>query len=545
LTDSLETVTTTSWPGQKPGTSGLRKRVTEYQQTGYLENFIQSIFNTIPLDDRTTLVLGGDGRYFNRDAARTIIAMAAANGFERVVVGQRALLSTPAVSNLIRKRHCAGGIVLSASHNPGGIDGDFGVKFNNASGAPAPESVTEAIHRETLGISEYRICRSPRQIDLDRCGESQLAEMTVEVVDAVDDYQQTMETVFDFDRLREGFRDGRLSVCFDAMHAVTGPYARTILEHTLGAAPGSVINGIPLEDFGGGHPDPNLEHARELLKRMTAPDAPLLGAASDGDGDRNLIVGRDFFVTPSDSLALLTAHARLIPQFSAGLAGVARSMPTSRAVDRVARELGIGCHETPTGWKYFGNLLDAGLINLCGEESFGTGGDHVREKDGLWTVLAWLTLLVELGQSVETIVTRHWQHFGRYVYCRHDYEGIDPDPADALMKHLADSAARMAGERVDGVGILSVQPFFYTDPVDGVTSGSQGIQVFLEEGSRIVYRLSGTGTSGATLRVYLEQYQESANSTNALEANAVLGKRAASIASIEYHTGMLEPSLRT
>lgn len=544
MTARFETVATTPYRDQEPGTSGLRKKVSVFKKTGYLENFVQSIFNAMGADDRGALVVGGDGRYFNLEAARIIIRMAAANGFSRVVVGRNALMSTPAVSNLIRLRGASGGIILSASHNPGGPQGDFGVKYNNANGSPAPETVTRIIHQESLRIDRYRTTVG-ENVDLDRIGETRVGATVVEVVDPVSEYQRTLEKVFDFDRLREAFQRHRLSICFDAMHAVTGPYARRILETALGAPAGSVINGEPREDFGGGHPDPNLVRAATLVRRMAAADAPLLGAASDGDGDRNLILGRDFFVSPSDSLAVLTAHARLIPQFSRGLNGVARSMPTSRAVDLVADSLGIDCYETPTGWKYFGNLLDAGLINLCGEESFGTGGDHVREKDGLWTVLAWLTLLAELDLPVEEVVRRHWRRYGRHVYCRHDYEEIAADRAAAVMSHLSGSVAALAGRRVGGVEITAAGHFRYTDPVEESTTESQGIQVFFADDSRIVYRLSGTGTSGATLRVYLEHYRRAGHDVDALEANAELSRRAARIGDIEHHTGMREPTLKT
>jgi phosphoglucomutase len=541
---TVKSIPTTPFADQKPGTSGLRKPVQVFMEGGYLENFVQSIFNAIDPSRRGTLVLGGDGRFFNREAAAIIIRMAAANGFNRVIVGRGALLSTPALSNLIRLRRADGGIVLSASHNPGGPQGDFGIKFNNASGAPAPESVTERIYSLSRHITEYHIV-DDLDVRLDRLGEYRVGDMQVDVVDPVDDYQHAMESCFDFDRLRAGFADGSLSVCFDAMHAITGPYARRIFEQSLGAAPGSVINGEPLEDFGGGHPDPNLANAPQLVERMFKDDAPVLGAASDGDGDRNLILGKRFFVGPSDSLALLAAHAREIPRFSRGLNGVARSMPTSRALDRVARYLGIDCYETPTGWKYFGNLLDAGLINLCGEESFGTGGDHVREKDGLWAVLAWLTLIVSLQRPVGDIVKRHWGAYGRDVYCRHDYEGLEINAAHAMMEELGDSLSGLAGQHIDGTGIRSASEFRYRDPVDEVVTGAQGIQVHLEGDARIVYRLSGTGTSGATLRVYLERYQRSDFDLDALAANVDIGRLAALIADIPRFTGRHEPTLRT
>jgi phosphoglucomutase len=544
VTAEIDTVSTTPFDDQKPGTSGLRKKVREFKRPGYLENFVQSVFDVLDSSKLDVLVLGGDGRYFNREAAGTILKMAAANGIGRVVIGRDALLSTPAVSSLIRSRGAFGGLVLSASHNPGGADGDFGIKFNNENGAPAPESVTEKIFRRSREIGEYRVARSEVP-DLDRLGEYRLGNMTVEVVDPVADYQRTMESAFDFDRLKDGFASKRLSICFDGMHAVTGPYARRILEDTLGAPPGSVVNAEPLEDFGGGHPDPNLAHAKSLVERMAREDAPVLGAASDGDGDRNLILGRRFFVSPSDSLALIAAHAGSIPQFAKGLAGVARSMPTSRAVDRVAAALDIPCYETPTGWKYFGNLLDAGLINLCGEESFGTGGDHVREKDGLWTVLAWLSLLAESRRGVADLVVDHWSRFGRDIYCRHDYEDIDSGNAAAMMKSLRDGLPNLVGRRHGDYTIVNADEFRYRDPVDDSDSGPQGIRIMLQPEARVVFRLSGTGTSGATLRVYLERYRVGADDIDARDANAPLGRLAAEIAGIEAFTGRAQPSLIT
>ncbi len=544
MTEDRLRVETRPFPDQKPGTSGLRKKVRVFQADHYLENFVQSIFDALPADGRRKLVVGGDGRFFNREATQVIVRMAAANGVRHLVVGRDALLSTPALSNLVRRRGADGGIVLSASHNPGGPDADFGIKFNNASGSPAPESLTGRIFQLSRELRRFYTLDAP-DIDLSRVGERYLGETLVEVVDSVADYQATMETAFDFDRLRSAFAAASLSVCFDGMHAVTGPYARRILEEVLGAAPGSVINAVPLEDFGGGHPDPNLVHARQLLERMTEPGAPLLGAASDGDGDRNLILGRGMFVSPSDSLAILAANATAIPQFSGGLAGVARSMPTSAAVDRVAAELGIDCFETPTGWKYFGNLLDAWRINLCGEESFGTGGDHVREKDGLWTVLAWMSLLAESGQSVEDLVRTHWARFGRNVYCRHDYEGIDTDAAESLMVALRESLGGLAGSRVDALRIRAADEFAYLDPVDGSRAAGQGIRIYLDGGARIVYRLSGTGTSGATLRVYLEHYREHDLGVDALVANQDLGRAAALIARIGHFAGLDAPTLRT
>lgn len=499
-------IATQPFADQKPGTSGLRKKVTVFQQAHYLENFVQAIFNTISDCTGKTLVLGGDGRYYNRIAIQTILRMAAANGFGRVLVGQGGILSTPAASCVIRKQRALGGIILSASHNPGGPQGDFGIKYNTSNGGPAPEVITEAIFRSSRCITEYHIAESA-DIDLDTLGHTSIATMIVEVIDPVADYAHLMEHLFDFDRIHALINSGLFNLCFDAMHAVTGPYAHAILEKRLGAPPGSVINGTPLEDFGGGHPDPNLVYAHDLVKRMTAADAPDFGAASDGDGDRNMILGRRCFVTPSDSLAILAANAHHIPGYRLGLVGVARSMPTSQAVDRVAARLGIECYETPTGWKFFGNLLDAAKITLCGEESFGTGSDHVREKDGLWTVLFWLNLLAVRGEPVERIVHDHWRKYGRNFYSRHDYEAVDADRAQGIMTHLHAQLPILTGKHLAGRVVSYADDFSYTDPVDHSVSTGQGIRIGFEDGARIVFRLSGTGTEGATLRIYLESYE--------------------------------------
>ncbi len=489
---------------QKPGTSGLRKRVPVFQQRHYLENFVQSIFDSLENFAGQTLVLGGDGRYYNRTAIQTILKMAAANGVGRVLVGQGGILSTPAASCVIRKNEAFGGIILSASHNPGGPDADFGIKFNTANGGPAPEKVTDAIYHRTKTLDGYRILEAT-DLDLDRPGTSQLGDMTVEVIDSVSDYAALMQSLFDFDRLRDWFKTGR--ACVDSMHAVTGPYAQAILQGLLGAPAGTVMNGVPLEDFGGGHPDPNLVYAHDLVEILFGDGAPDFGAASDGDGDRNMILGRNFFVTPSDSLAVLAANATLIPGYRDGLAGVARSMPTSAAVDRVAAKLGIDCYETPTGWKFFGNLLDAGKATLCGEESFGTGSNHVREKDGLWAVLFWLNLLAVRGQSVEAIVREHWQTYGRNYYSRHDYEEVESDQAHTLIDNLRAKLGDLKGQKFGSYEVDYADDFAYTDPVDGSLSQKQGIRIGFTDGSRIVFRLSGTGTQGATLRLYLESYE--------------------------------------
>ncbi|OBS10727.1 alpha-D-glucose phosphate-specific phosphoglucomutase [Acidihalobacter prosperus] len=500
-----ETCRTQPFDGQRPGTSGLRKPVKTFMQPRYLENFVQSVFDCVEGLRGATLALGGDGRYYNREAIQTILRLAAGNGVARVIVGRGGLFSTPAVSALIRQRQAIGGLILSASHNPGGPAGDFGIKFNSANGGPATEALTEAIYARSRTIDRY--CIAPAcHIDIDTLGEQTLAGMTVEVIDPVEDYARLMESLFDFERIRGLFRGG-FRMRFDAMHAITGPYAHTIFERMLGAPAGTVIHGTPLADFGGGHPDPNLTHAAELVRQLGRPEGPDFGAASDGDGDRNMIMGHGCFVTPSDSLAILAANATRVPAYRDGLRGVARSMPTSRAVDRVAHKLDIPCYETPTGWKFFGNLLDAGRITLCGEESFGTGSDHVREKDGLWAVLFWLNLLAVRGQSVAEIVNEHWLRFGRDVYTRHDYEGIDSDAAGTLMARLRDRLSTLIGQTIGRHAVSGADDFAYTDPVDGSHAAAQGVRLLLGDEARIVYRLSGTGTQGATLRLYIERLE--------------------------------------
>ncbi|NJL37782.1 MAG: alpha-D-glucose phosphate-specific phosphoglucomutase [Leptolyngbyaceae cyanobacterium SM1_4_3] len=543
---NIHTVSTQPFPDQKPGTSGLRKRVPVFQQLHYLENFVQSIFDSLEGYQGQTLVLGGDGRYYNRQSIQIILKMAAANGFGRVLVGQCGILSTPAASCVIRKNQAFGGIILSASHNPGGPEGDFGIKYNIGNGGPAPEKVTEAIYERSKTIEGYKILESS-DINLDQIGTSQLGNMTVEVIDSVSDYADLMESLFDFNRIRQFLTSGQFRLCVDSMHAVTGPYAHAILEQRLGAPAGTVINGKPLEDFGNGHPDPNLVYAHELVDIMFGEDAPDFGAASDGDGDRNMILGRQFFVTPSDSLAILAANAKLVPGYSDGLAGVARSMPTSQAVDRVAAQMGIDCYETPTGWKFFGNLLDAGKATLCGEESFGTGSNHVREKDGLWAVLFWLNILAARQQSVEEIVQEHWRSYGRNYYSRHDYEGVDSDRAKTLMETLRSAAATLKGKQFGAYTVEYADDFSYTDPVDGSVSQKQGLRVGFTDGSRIVFRLSGTGTQGATLRVYLESYQPdpAKQDLDAQDALAELIAIAEELAQIRTHTGMDKPTVIT
>lgn len=503
---NVNTVSTTPFAGQKPGTSGLRKKVKVFSQPGYLENFVQSIFDNLSGQQDKTLVLGGDGRYFNDVAIQIILRMAAAAGFGRVLVGQGGILSTPAASAVIRKHGAFGGIILSASHNPGGPDDDFGIKYNLGNGGPANETFTEAVYQRTLAISAYRTVDSA-DIDLARLGEARIGEMVVSVINPVTDYAELLESLFDFERISALLRRPEFRMRFDAMHAVNGPYAHAILEDRLGAPAGTVVNGTPLPDFGGGHPDPNPVYAADLVSALSDARSGLsFGAASDGDGDRNMIVGRGFIVSPSDSLAVIAANYKLIPAYAKGLAGVARSMPTSCAVDRVAVELGIPCFETPTGWKYFGSLLDAGKATLCGEESAGTGSNHVREKDGLWAVLYWLNILAAREESVVQIVREHWRHFGRNVYSRHDYEGIETEKAEKLFADLRRKLTALAGTKIDGMSIKTADDFCYTDPVDGSRSEKQGVRILLEDGSRVVFRLSGTGTEGATLRLYLERY---------------------------------------
>ena len=545
-----QTLPTHPITGQRPGTSGLRKKVAVFERPGYLENFVQSIFDALGRGAFAgkTLVLGGDGRYGNDRAIQVILRMAAANGVGRVLVGQRGILSTPAVSCVIRKHGAFGGIVLSASHNPGGPEGDFGIKFNAANGGPAPESLTDAIWKQSESIERY-LTIDASEVDVSRIGDDvTLGAMAVEVIDPVADHAELLASLFDFDAIGKLLRSGSFRMRFDAMHAVTGPYAHAIFEDRLGAPTGSVVGGVPLADFGGGHPDPNPIYAHDLMEAMFAADAPDFGAASDGDGDRNMIVGRGFVVTPSDSLAVIAANAHRVPGYASGLKGIARSMPTSRAADRVAASLGIVCHETPTGWKFFGNLLDAGLATICGEESAGTGSDHVREKDGIWAVLFWLNILaVRQGESVADIVRGHWRQFGRDIYSRHDYEGIDSEAANGLMAHLRESLATLPGQRFGGHVVARADDFAYTDPVDHSTTKQQGIRVFLEDDARIVFRLSGTGTEGATLRVYLERFEAdpAQQDVPAQEALASLIEAADAIAGIKARTGRSEPTVVT
>ena len=542
---TIQTMATQPFAGQRPGTSGLRKKVTEFQQPGYLENFVEAIFLTLGDCTGRTLVVGGDGRYFNREAIQTILHMAAAHGVARMLVGQGGILSTPAVSCVIRKRGAFRGIVLSASHNPGGPDGDFGIKYNIENGGPAPEKITEAIYTQTQTLASFRISDAPA-VNLDEIGVTTLEGMQVEVIDPVADYAELMGRLFDFDAIRALFKRG-FRMKFDGMCAVSGPYAKAIIEGVLGAPAGTVINGEPLEDFGGHHPDPNPVNAAELIELMNGPDAPDFGAASDGDGDRNMIVGRGLAVTPSDSLAIIAANATLAPGYAAGIKGIARSMPTSTAADRVAEALGIKCFETPTGWKYFGNLMDAGMVSLCGEESYGTGSDHVREKDGLWAVLFWLNLLAATGKPVEQLVSEHWARFGRNYYSRHDYEAVDAAAAEAMMKALRDKLPKLAGQTLGEYRVALADDFVYTDPVDQSVAARQGVRIIMTDGSRIVFRLSGTGTEGATIRLYLERYEAdpARHHLDTQQALSGLVAIADGLSELRKRTGRQQPSVVT
>ena len=549
---SVKSIPIRPFPDQRPGTSGLRKKVSVFRQPGYVEAFVQSIFDALPdvipgavgeSAAEKTLVLGGDGRFFNDEALQIVLRIMAANGVGRVLVGRDGLLSTPAASVVIRKHRAFGGIILSASHNPGGPDGDFGIKYNTGNGGPAPEPVTEAIFRHSQRIAAYRTVEAP-PLPLDRIGTNRLGPMLVEIIDPVADYAELMERIFDFDRLRELFQSG-FRLRFDAMHAVTGPYAVEILERRLGAAAGTAVNAEPKPDFGGGHPDPNPTYAADLVAALAAADGPDFGAASDGDGDRNMVVGRGCVISPSDSLAVLAANARLVPWFKDGLAGVARSMPTSRAVDRVAAALGIDCYETPTGWKYFGSLLDAGHIALCGEESAGTGSNHIREKDGLWAVLFWLNILAARRKPAVAILADHWRRYGRHFYARHDYEAVPTENANRLIDRLRASLPVLRGRRFGAYTVREADDFSYADPVDGSVSAHQGIRVEFAETARVVYRLSGTGTEGATLRVYLERFEPDPDRHGIAgdAALAPLAAAAAAAADIEGMLGRSRPSV--
>jgi len=542
---SVSTISTQPFDDQKPGTSGLRKKVKVFQGENYLENFVQSTFDSIGDFSAKTLVVGGDGRFFNREAIQIILKMAAANGFGRALVGQGGILSTPAASHVIRRYKAYGGLILSASHNPAGPDEDFGIKYNIGNGGPAPENVTDAIYARTLEISEYRILQTG-DIPLDGLGSFKLGDMQVEVIDSVDDYAELMQSLFDFKAIRALLASG-FRIKFDAMHAVTGPYATRIFAGLLGAPADSVMNCVAKDDFGGGHPDPNLTYAHELVDIMYGDDAPEFGAASDGDGDRNMILGNHFFVTPSDSLAILAANAEAAPGYKAGIAGIARSMPTSAAADRVAAAMGLDCYETPTGWKFFGNLMDADKVTMCGEESFGTGSNHVREKDGMWAVLFWLNILAVRKTSVQAIVSEHWKRFGRNYYSRHDYEGVDSAAAEQVLQNVRDQFGSLPGQTLAGRVVGSCDDFAYTDPVDGSISRNQGVRVLFEDGSRIIFRLSGTGTSGATIRIYLESYEADAtkHDMDAQDALAEMITAAGEMSRLRELTGRDTPTVIT
>lgn len=545
---NIITHTTAPFDGQKPGTSGLRKKVTVFQQPHYLANFVASIFAAVKPEDGfagKTLVIGGDGRFYNDTAIQLVIKMAVAQGFARILIGQNGILSTPAVSHIIRKYGAFGGVILSASHNAGGPDGDFGIKFNMSNGGPAPEKITDAIYAYSQTVSSYTAADCA-DVDLSQLGTTMIGDVSVEIINSVTDYVELMQELFDFDAIRALFASG-FTLKFDAMHAVTGPYAHAIFEDLLGAAKGSVFNGTPSTDFGGHHPDPNLVHAKELYDLMMSDNAPDFGAASDGDGDRNLIIGRGIAVTPSDALAILAANAHLAPAYAGGISGVARSMPTSAAVDRVAQKLGVECFETPTGWKFFGNLLDAGRITLCGEESAGAGSNHVREKDGLWAVLLWLNILAKTRVSVKELLENHWAQYGQNYYTRHDFEEIETDKANPVMAHIKAQLPTLAGKQFGSLTVQSADDFSYHDPIDGSVSHNQGLRVLFTDGSRIVYRLSGTGTVGATIRMYIEQYQAdpSKHGGDTQTALAELIQIAYQISDIAALTGRTAPNVIT
>ena len=542
---TAKVITTQPIEGQKPGTSGLRKKTRVFMQPNFLENYVQSIFNGIGGVEKKTLVVGGDGRYFNNEAIDIILRMAAANGASQCIVGRDGILSTPAASHIIRKRKADGGLILSASHNPGGLEEDFGLKYNGPNGGPATETVTEKIFTQTLEINSYKIIENS-SADLNTIGSSKIAGMNVLIIDPIEEYADLMAQLIDFKAISAMFQNG-FRMCFDAMHAVTGPYAHEILEKRLGAPKGTVINGKPSPDFGGGHPDPNPVWAKELMDIMYAENAPDFGAASDGDGDRNMIVGRNCYVSPSDSLAVLADLAHFAPGYAKGLAGIARSMPTSAAADSVAKAKGIEIFETPTGWKFFGNLLDAGKATICGEESAGTGSNHVREKDGLWAVLMWLNILAVSKKSVSELMINHWETYGRNYYCRHDYEAVDSDVANELMNVLRDKLSSLKGRTEAGMTVTNADEFSYDDPVDGSYSKNQGIRIFFEGGGRAVFRLSGTGTQGATIRVYLEQLETNPSSlqNNPHEALSKIAQAANILSELSLRTGRDKPDVIT
>lgn len=547
VTDTkIRTVSTTPYNDQRAGTSGLRKSVDVFKQENYLQNFVQSVFDVRKDNKGKTLILGGDGRYFNREAAQIILKMAAANGIGRVKVGQGAILSTPATSCVIRTHNADGGFILSASHNPGGPHGDFGIKYNITGGNPATETITEAVFERSKAITEYKILDLP-DINIDKLGESKLGDMVVEVIDSIYDYQKLLESIFDFDLIQKMLTSNNFRMCMDSLHAVTGPYAKSIFEKRMGAPAGTVVNGTPLEDFGGGHPDPNLVYAHDLVELMYGKNAPNFGAASDGDGDRNMIMGPRMFIVPSDSLAVITDNAHLIPGYKGGITGVARSMPTSQAADLVAKALKINCYQTPTGWKFFGNLLDANKITICGEESFGTSSNHIREKDGLWAILFWLNIMAVTGKSVNEIMLDHWRKYGRHFFLRHDFEEVELEKAHAMSQYLKDTIVSLPGKKFGTFEISEAEDYTYQDPVDGSISKNQGIIIKFTDSSRIVYRISGTGTQGATIRLYIEKYEPDTKKhmQDSQEALHDLTALAYELTKVCEFTGMSQPNVIT
>ncbi len=546
----MSVIPTTPFQDQRPGTSGLRKKTREFSQPRYVENFVQSIFDVLREEiakdlSEKILVVGGDGRYYNRTAIQTILRIAAANGFGTIMAACGGILSTPAMSAVIRKRSALGGLILSASHNPGGADGDFGIKYNTHNGGPAPESLTEKIYQRTLKIDRYLTVDHP-DVDLDHEGTATLGDAKIVIFDPLEDYTALMQSLFDFDALSAYLKTG-FRMIFDAMHGSTGPYAHHIFERVLGQEDSSIVmRGNPLEDFGGGHPDPNLVYAADFVARLNTPDGPDFGAACDADGDRNMILGRDFFVTPGDSLAIIAQYAPIcIPGYKAGLAGVARSLPTSTAVDRVAAEAGVKCYQTPTGWKYFGNLLDAGLCTLCGEESFGTGSMHVREKDGLWAALCWLSILAHTKKSVSDVAHAHWRQFGRSYFQRHDYERLDQQAADNMIEELRAKLPGLGNRTLSGMHVAVADDYGYHDPVDQSDTAHSGIRLVFTDGSRIVFRLSGTGTEGATLRLYLERFQKDLIDDDLGLALSPLSQVAHDLLEIKKRFGLDGPTLIT
>ena len=554
----IKDVPTTPIDGQKTGTSGLRKKAAVFSEGNYLANWVQSLFLALPQEEveGSAMVLGGDGRWFNKEASQIIIKLAAGNGVRKMYVGQNGFLATPAASAVIRARKAYGGFIMSASHNPGGPKEDWGIKFNYSSGEPAPEKITDEIYGFTQTVDTLKMADIP-DVDLSKVGVTKFGDFEVEVIDPVADYLELAQEVFDFDLIKSLVTRSDFKMKFDAMHAITGAYARPILVDVLGADPSSCVNDDPKEDFAGGHPDPNLTYAEELVKTMYSADAPDFGAASDGDGDRNMILGNNFFVTPSDSVAIIAANAKCIPYFKDGLKGLARSMPTAAALDRVAAKMGVECFETPTGWKFFGNLMDAGRLSICGEESFGTGSDHIREKDGPWAVLAWLSILADRNKdvpvggekvTVEQITKEHWAEYGRNFFSRYDYEGCESEPCEKMVEHLRTvAAASKKGDMYGEYELDYADDFEYTDPIDGSVASKQGVRFVFSDGSRFIFRLSGTGSSGATVRMYIEQYEADVakQGTDAQDALAPLIKVALETSKLAEFTGRESPTVIT